>query len=187
MGVCEATRRAARSSQALATRPAPDARPGGPEDAQGILEETTGMIAENRAVQVAALRAILDGDHATYRRLQAEANRRVSPGDHAALVGSAFACAVRRHLGSVYTIADIVRFVGEVRARYDQTGDEIDPRIAERMVRASLEEDHLPAGIDAKDAGMIEVVVLLFVLRDVTGPELDMFLDAAQRAIGWVG
>src|SRR5262245_17979407 len=87
--------------------------------------------------QVAALRAQLAGDFEEHQRLF----DRLDPGEaqtgYTALIAAAFFEAVDRRFakgGVIADDADVIEFVGDVRARSVDAAAKIDPRIAERLV-----------------------------------------------------
>jgi len=91
---------------------------------------------------VAALRASLIGDEQTFTRLSTELQAREG-GEHSgdiysALTGMALFIAARRRFPNGYTGADVVRFVGHVRATFADSANDIDPRVAERTLRGAL-------------------------------------------------
>lgn len=91
--------------------------------------------------QVATLRAALTGDADGYRRLHSRLGSTTISGYHI-LVAAAFFEAASRRFGEEGTKADVVEFVGKIRARYDLT-DEIDPRIAERLILATFTDEQI--------------------------------------------
>jgi len=86
-------------------------------------------------VQIAALRACLDGTRAagpSYPQLGSW-----NLGGLGYLSYAAFVIAVRRWFGSPWTDADVVRYVGSVRGR-GPDGDDIDPLAAEGLIKRAL-------------------------------------------------
>jgi hypothetical protein len=127
----------------------------------------------------AALRDLLDGRIRGYdRRL-----RGFSEPDwqrYADLLAGVFLLAVRRRFRPGQDRAPIIRFVATVRERYDHTGHDLDPVIAERLVWAALgETDPIPVTGPAVTA---QTLLVLGLLEDEGMPhaELDEFLTAAE-------
>jgi hypothetical protein len=138
------------------------------------------------AEYVAALQASLTGDQETFSRLSAELQAR-DGGEHSgdvysALTGMALFIAARRRFPDGYTSADVVRFVGQVRARLADSANDIDPRIAERALLGALGDAAAAENLD-KAATAVAVPALLFVLleeEDISGDRLDAFLSEAR-------
>jgi len=88
--------------------------------------------------QLALLRAMAEGD---FERHEAQ-SLRTSGGldNHGTVIGAAFYLAVRRQFERRYRPDDVIRLVADTRAMFDQTGDVIDPRAAELIVRSALGE-----------------------------------------------
>ena len=78
--------------------------------------------------------------------------------------------------------AAVIRFVASVRERYDLNGHDIDPGIAEALVRAALgDREPVPTTASAVTA---QTLLVLGLLEDegMPQPELVEFLDAATAA-----
>jgi hypothetical protein len=67
---------------------------------------------------------------------------------YADLLAGAFLLAVRRRFVSGQDRASVIRFVASVRERYDHTGGDVDPVVAEALVWAAL-GDREPVPVDA--------------------------------------
>jgi hypothetical protein len=141
---------------------------------------------------VAALRAMLTGD-GEYDQLSAELQARdgARSGDViSALTGIALFTAARRRFPDGWTNADVVRLVGQVRARFaDETGD-IDPRTAEGTLRGALGDAAAAENLD-KGAMAVAVPALLSVLLDQQGisgaAAIEAFLaDVRPLADAWL-
>jgi len=94
------------------------------------------------AEYVAALRASLTADEETFSRLSGELQAR-DGGEHSgnvysALTGMALFIAARRRFPGGHASADVIRFVGQVRARFAGSAGDIDPRVAERTLCGAL-------------------------------------------------
>ncbi|GAA4216963.1 hypothetical protein [Actinocatenispora rupis] len=112
----------------------------------------------------AALEAFLRRDFDTYRTLSAEADNR----ELARALASVFFVAMDDKFGAGSTSADIIAFVASARARFDDTGDKVDPAVAEKLIRAAAFDEDLPDGIDPQAQGSAETV-LLAALADQDG------------------
>jgi hypothetical protein len=138
------------------------------------------------AEYVAALRASLTGDEQALTRLSAELQAR-DGGEHSgdiysALTGMALFIAARRRFTNGYTSADVVQFVGHVRATFADSANDIDPRVAEHTLRGALGDAAAAENLD-KASMATAIHALLFVLledQDVTGDRLDALLSEAR-------
>ena len=130
--------------------------------------------------QVAALRASLTFDAGLAREWQAYL---IGSGDldgFSELVYAAFAVAARRYFGGEWTRADVVRYVGSVRAR-GPADDEIDPVTAEALILRALGAE-LPLRAAEEVVLAVQTIVLGALIADlglaVTG--IDVFLAEAR-------
>ena len=132
--------------------------------------------------QVATLRAYLAGDPDEYHRLRARLKETVDQTGYAALIAAAFFVAVERRFSANCDIADVVSYVGDARARFDQDGRMVDPRAAERMVLAVSADEEID-DIDDRTRGQIQIVLLLALIVDeqLDDAGLDEFLSGSRR------
>jgi hypothetical protein len=134
------------------------------------------------AEQVATLRAHLAGDFEEYRRLWADLARSSARTGYITLISAAFFQAVQRRFAGKSGDAEIIEFVGNVRARFDESGDEVDPHTAEVLIRAVLGDD---SGEELDDdtviSTQITVLTALILDEDLDDAGLDRFLADAQK------
>ncbi|KAB1925599.1 hypothetical protein F8271_30400 [Micromonospora sp. ALFpr18c] len=129
----------------------------------------------------AALRGLLTGRLRGHeRRLHrfAEADWR----RYADLLAGALLVAVRRRFVAGQDRAPVIRFVASVRERFDATGRDVDPVLAEALVWAALGER--PPVPDSAAVIVARTVLLLGLLEDegLTDSERDEILTAAAHA-----
>ena len=86
--------------------------------------------------QVATLRALLSDDVDRYEMLFGQLDRAQARSGYTALVTGAFCEAVDRRFGRNLQPADVISFVSQVRARSERVARELDPEVAERVIRA---------------------------------------------------
>ena len=132
--------------------------------------------------QMATLRALLSDDMDRYRQLFSGLDRAEAKKGYSALVTAGFAEAVERRFGTSYLGADIVEFVASVRARSDQVAAELDPDIAERVIRVVLED----APVDDLSRNAITGAQLLLLIGLIADAQLDgqgpdQFLAEARK------
>lgn len=132
--------------------------------------------------QVATLRALLSDDMDRYRQLFSGLDRAEAKKGYSALVTAGFVEAVERRFGTSYQAANIVEFVAEVRARSDQVAAELDPDVAERVIRVVLED----APVDDLSRNAItgaQLLLLIGLVADaqLDSQELEQFLAGARK------
>lgn len=138
--------------------------------------------------QVAALRSYLKGDLDQYRRLADALDRTAAQTGYSALLAAAFFEAVDRRFAENGTKADVVEFVGAVRARSERLADQIDPDVAERLILHSLGEGSI-ADIDDETVIGTQFTLLAALIVDANLGDsgLDEFLaEARALADEWV-
>ncbi|WP_249412206.1 hypothetical protein [Micromonospora endophytica] len=101
---------------------------------------------------------------------------------YADVLAGALLVAARRRFVAGQERAPLIRFVASARERYDLTGVDVDPTLAEALIGAALGER--PAPPPSTDAVAAGTVLLLALLEDegFTASELDLFLTAAEAA-----
>jgi hypothetical protein len=138
--------------------------------------------------QLATLRAYLRGDFDAHRRLFRQLDPTHARVAYPALVTAAFCEAVERRFAQDGTAKDVIEFVGEVRSRHLKNPDEIDSRIAERVI-LSIFADEGVGDIDAKVKYRTQLILLLPLIDDeqLDDVGLDKFLgDARRLADQWI-
>jgi hypothetical protein len=132
--------------------------------------------------QVAALHALLSDDMNRHRQLFCALDRAEAKKGYTALVTAAFIEAVERRFGPGYQATDIVTFVADVRGRSDRLARELDPEVAERVIRVVLEDapvEDLPRNAVTGAQLLLLVGLIADARLDDTG--LDEFLAAARK------
>jgi hypothetical protein len=132
--------------------------------------------------QVATLRALLADDMDRYRQLFSELDRAEAKRGYSALVTAGFTEAVERRFGPGYQAADIVAFVAGIRIRSDRLAAELDPDVAERVIRVVLED----APVDDLNRNAVtgaQLLLLIGLIADaqLDGQGLDQFLASARK------
>jgi hypothetical protein len=134
--------------------------------------------------QIAAMRAILVGDFDEYDRLSAELDRVDGWGDYPVLMQAAFFEAVDRRFGKGYTRQEVVQYVADARSRFVQTGQEVDPGAAERLMLVALGSSVSVDDIDGKALGTIEMFILVALITDenLDATGLDEFMKEVRKS-----
>jgi hypothetical protein len=134
------------------------------------------------ADQVATLKAFLDQDFDKYEQLYRRLDPELAQTGYTALIAAAFVEAVDERFGKAQTDAEVVEFVAAARARFDDTGDRIDPHAAERMIRAVYTDEQID-DLDTETIVGTEVILLSALIADKELDEagLDDFLAKSRK------
>lgn len=149
---------------------------------------------------VAALRLLLEGDAAAWKRTHKETmttDQAAAP--YMQMFYAAFTVAVRRKFGSTYAIHEIVRYVAKLRTELKEHGaEDFSPRIAESVIRGGLGDPSLQGEAQARVEDVKDVERMLaaesLVLFDVLltekesgqGGVEEYVQEAADLARRWV-
>jgi len=134
---------------------------------------------------VAALRAFLTSSDDTFSRLSAQIQDRDGSGSgnvYAAMQVMALTLAARSRFAPSYTAAQVIKFVAQVRSALGARGIDVDPLIAERLLRGLLGEPASAGTLD-EHARAVAVPALLLVLAGpgkLPGGELEALLARAR-------
>jgi hypothetical protein len=137
--------------------------------------------------QAATLRALLGGDFDEHARLRGQLDREADREGYSSLIAAAFFLAADRRFASGHAKADIVEFVAWARSSSASAADQIDPLLAERMIRGVFEDEDLH---DVSGQALLETQVMLLAAlvgeRRPDGAELDSLLaDSRKLADRW--
>jgi hypothetical protein len=137
--------------------------------------------------QAATLHALLAGDFDEHARLRAQLDRDADREGYSALIAAAFFLAADRRFAASHAPADIVEFVASARSSSASAADQIDPLLAERMIRGVFEDEDLH---DVSGQVLLEAQVMLLAAlvgeRRPDDAELDELLaDSRKLADRW--
>ena len=138
--------------------------------------------------QVATLQALLSGDYELYQQRHAELDRAAASSGYSALIAAAFFKAVNKRFSVKSSHADIVEYVGDIRARSDDAAQRLDPLAAETLIGAVLGRNS-DEELDDKTVIQTQMMVLGALVADdgLDSDGLDRFLaDARQLADEWL-
>jgi hypothetical protein len=132
--------------------------------------------------QVATLRTFLQGDKAEYNEQLARMDWQTGSLGYSALVTAAFFEAVDRRFTTQSQPAEVVNYVAEVRSRSADIAAELDPRIAERLIREVL-GDGSTEDIDGKISASTKLYLVAALMSDagLDTPGLDQFVAKARK------
>ena len=138
--------------------------------------------------QVATLRSYLSGDFSDYEQRRGQIDQSQDRTGYMALVSAAFCEAVERRFTRQDPPERVIEFVADTRARFDQDGSQIDPRAAERMIRAVYTDEPID-DIDSAAKGRTQIILLAALINSeqLDDAGLDAFLgDARKLADQWL-
>lgn len=132
--------------------------------------------------QVMTMRAMLAGDFVQHRRMFEQLEQADRLAGYEALLAAAFLEAVDRRFGEGYAFSDVIQYVADARARYNEIGTGFDPRAAERLIRAALGDG---SAEDLGDQTLAEIQVLLLgdliTSKHLGDAELDQFMNDVRN------
>ncbi|GAA1797838.1 hypothetical protein [Actinomadura chokoriensis] len=100
---------------------------------------------------------------------------------HMSLLFGAFEVAVRRRFAPNYTVGQIVRLVADLRITLGEDADEVNPIIAEDMIRRAVDAPPLKADVpdDLTATVNAQVCILLYLVgeADFDRAGLEQFID----------
>jgi len=137
--------------------------------------------------QVATLRAQLAGDTAEYERRFADLDTAADRTGYTALIGAAFVVAAERRFSVDSEVADVLKFVADVRGRIPNA-ESLDARTAERLILAAVSDADID-DIDADTAVVTQLILTAAMVADAQYDDaaLDAFMaEARALADGWV-
>lgn len=138
--------------------------------------------------QVATLRSFLSRDFSDYEQRRSQIDQSPDRAGYAALVAAAFCEAVDRRFSKQDPPERVIEFVADVRAQFDRDGTQIDPRTAERMIRAVYTDEQID-DLDSATKGRTQTFLLaaLIYSEHLEKAGLDAFLaDASKLASQWL-
>jgi hypothetical protein len=133
-------------------------------------------------IQVATLRAFLEGNQPRYNELLGQMNRQADSVGYSALVTAAFFEAVDRRFSKQSTRPDVVEYVADVRSRSDEVADAVDPVVAERLIREVLGEGSTE-DVDGRTSSTTKLFLLaaLTADADLDSGGLDDFIAKIRK------
>lgn len=134
--------------------------------------------------QVATLRAYLAGDFDEYERLNERLDPDVDGIGYGALIAGGLFAAIDRRFAKGGSREDVIKYVADVRSRSDRLSEQVDPRIAERLIMHSLGHGAID-DLDDKVVAHTQLILLTALVGDeeLDDPGLDKFM-ATARALG---
>ncbi|MGH3727917.1 MAG: hypothetical protein ACRDTU_04090 [Micromonosporaceae bacterium] len=103
-------------------------------------------------------------------------------------LGSCFFLAVRRRFAPGQPLVDIIRLVANARVVYDLSGSDLDPAIAERLIRTALGAEDRLADANPHTIQKVQITLVHKLLTDeqLYEDEIEDFLNEAEAlAVRW--
>lgn len=138
--------------------------------------------------QVATLRAQLSGNHDEFERQFAQLDLSTNSAGYEALLAAAFAIATERRFQPPVTLADFIRFVADVRARTPSAAEQVDPKIAERLLLSALTDESV-GEVNGSAIVTNQMILLACMIADAKpdAADLHQFLtEARELAEEWI-
>jgi hypothetical protein len=129
------------------------------------------------------LRAMVDGDFERHSELSKALNAAGELNEYGEVIGAAFYVAVRRQFPERYSSEDVIRLVADARAMFDQTGDVINPRSAELVVRGPLGEYEGATHVPDEEVVQAQVVVCSYLAAEDRLGDPEVFMGEVQRLL----
>ncbi|MBF9135037.1 hypothetical protein I0C86_39870, partial [Plantactinospora sp. S1510] len=130
----------------------------------------------DRSTYLELLRELARGDSEGYRRRCDELDAQ-GWGELALVLGAAFYLAVRKRLAMSSDQASIIRYVAHARVEMLGTGFDLDPKVAESLIRIATTDDISEVeDLDSDLAIEAEMLLLWSLLRSLPESELSRFL-----------
>ena len=131
--------------------------------------------------QVATLRAQLAGNADEHKGLFRQLDWDTEGTAYTALIDAAFFKAVDRRFRQGTTTADVIEYVGDVRSRFDEAAQAIDPQTGERAILKVLGHGSVPTSIRAAFRARHFLLVALIADAQLDDAGLDEFLGEARK------
>lgn len=136
--------------------------------------------------EVAALRFALTRDTEGFDRLDVAFPLEWTAG-LPALMAHAFIAAARQYFPPGWTAADVIRFVGQLRARDQGSFSDVSAGAAEQMLLSALRGQPMHDEFDEADKGYTQIAVLSELVRSLDRHQLDALLQQARtQADSWL-
>jgi hypothetical protein len=141
------------------------------------------------ADQVATLRAYLSGDFDEHDRLHAQLDPVAARTGYSALVSAGFVLAVERRFDRDTPDTEVSAFVERLRGRSAELAEGVDPRAAERLIRAVYTDEQIDdLDSETRLATQFLLMTALIVDERLDQAGLDKFLtEARELADEWIG
>jgi hypothetical protein len=133
--------------------------------------------------QIAMLRAMVEGDFDRHKELSDQLHAAGQLNEYGEVIGAAFYIAIRMQFPERYSAEDIIDLVADARALFDLTGDAINPRSAELVVRGPLGEYEGAETIPDEEVAQIQVVICSYLAAERRLGEPGAFVQEVEKLL----
>lgn len=135
------------------------------------------------AEQLAMLRAMVEGNFERQEELSHRLHESGGLDDYGTVIGAAFFLAIRKQFPERYSAGDIIRLVADTRCVIDQTGDLMDPRAAELVVRSALGESGLLTEVSDEAVVQTQVAICSYLAGEGRLGDPDAFMGEVEKLL----
>jgi hypothetical protein len=128
---------------------------------------------------VTALRAALNGDAAAFEHMERQVDLGHSQ-EFPALMAAAFTAAVRSRFPGEWSVADVVRFVGRMRAGSSDAYGSLNPSLAEQLTLCALRGAPIHNQYDEVAKAYTQFMLLKDIASGLDDQQLEMLLTRAR-------
>jgi hypothetical protein len=135
------------------------------------------------AEQLAMLRAMVDGDFDQHKELSDRLHAAGQLDEYGEVIGAAFYIAIRMQFPERYSAEDVIQLVANARSMFDQSGEVINPRSAELVVRGPLGEYDSAANIPDEEVVQTQVVICSYLAAEGRLGDPDAFMGKVRELL----
>jgi hypothetical protein len=128
---------------------------------------------------VTALRAALNGDAGAFEHMEHRADLGHSQ-EFPALMAAAFNAAVRSRFPGEWSVADVIKFVAQVRVWNSDNYGGLSPSLAEQLILCALRGTPVPGRYDEVAKAYTQFILLKDIASDLDDQQLEKLLTKAQ-------
>lgn len=133
--------------------------------------------------QLDMLRAMVSADFDRHEEISHRLHAAGELEGYGSVIGAAFYLAVRKQFPSGHSSAEVIRLAADVRAIFDKTGDEIDPRAVELMIRSALGEADLASEVPDATVIQIQMITVSALAGEDKLGDPNEFMDLVQKLL----
>lgn len=131
------------------------------------------------------LRAMIEGDFDRHQEISNRLQAEGSLDEYGIVIGAASFIAIRKQFESKrgYSPEDVIQLVADARIMFDLSGDVIDPRVAELVIRTALSESGLLDGVPAAKVVEAQMIICSYLSATEKLGNPDEFMHEAESLI----
>lgn len=132
------------------------------------------------SAQIDALHALMTSDTDAFDDLVSQPDLDHGQG-FPVLTAAAFVTAVKQHFAGNWSASDVIRFIGQLRARHHAAHADINPSAAEEMILTVLRGHSTPSEHEDGVRAYAQFAVLAEIAGDLRTYELDALIAESQN------